>query len=133
MPVFLHSSDALPPKYGTSIKTILAELGIFSQSASSLSNALPNTYLGFAWTEKYAPLLAKVRHIREEIGVRTLLNTAEKLINIAQTGTLLMGAFHRTAIHTMEPIFSGLSYKRVFIVQGAEGSEDVPVHRNSFI
>lgn len=133
IPIFLHSSEALPPKYGISIKAILAELGIFSQPAPSLSKALADANLGFAWTEKYAPLLAKVRHIREEIGVRTLLNTAEKLINIAQAGTLLMGAFHRTAIQSMEPIFSGLPYKRVFIVQGAEGSEDIPVHRNSFI
>lgn len=59
-----------------------------------------------------------MRKIREEIGVRTVLNTAEKLVNFSDADKLMMGAFHRTAIQKMHPVFQHLTYKEVFIVQG---------------
>lgn len=45
----------------------------------------------------------------------------------------MMGAFQLTAIQHIFPVFQKLGYQQAFIVQGAEGSEDVPVHRNSFV
>lgn len=132
IPVFLHSSEALPPKYGTSIKSIVEELGVCTDQ-ERLAISLENNQIGFAWTDQFCPPLEKLRALREEIGVRTLLNTVEKLLNLANASRILMGAFHRTAINKIAPIFSQLSYKEVYIVQGVEGSEDLPVHRNSFI
>ncbi|WP_138416192.1 anthranilate phosphoribosyltransferase [Aquibacillus sediminis] len=134
MPAFLHSSDTLPPKYGVTIKEVLASLGIeVDQSEDTLTTTIEKNKIGFAWTEKYCQSLADIRNIREEIGVRTLLNTVEKLLNVAGAGRIMMGAFHRTAINKIYPIFKDLSYKQVYMVQGLEGSEDVPVHRNSFV
>ncbi|MBM7573219.1 anthranilate phosphoribosyltransferase [Aquibacillus albus] len=134
IPAFLHSSDSLPPKYGTSIKDILFELGVsVEEESSSIVKRLEECNLGFSWTEKFCSILQEMRPIREQIHVRTLLNTAEKLLNISQAKSIMMGAFHRTAINKIYPIFKGLSYDRVYIVQGLEGSEDLPVHRNSFV
>ncbi len=133
IPAFLHSSEALPPKYGISIKAILAQLEVNVEATQTqLAQSLDTTNLGFAWTEAFCLPLANMRAIRKEIGVRTLLNTAEKLLNLAQSNRIMMGAFHRTAINKIVPLMHGLSYENVFIVQGAEGSEDLPVHRNSF-
>ncbi|OLS40391.1 anthranilate phosphoribosyltransferase [Bacillus sp. MRMR6] len=132
--VFLHGSDPLPPKYGTALKDILVELGIeVTLSASQLTNIIEETRIGFASTEQYCPGLSRLRQVRIELGVRTLLNTVEKLLDLSQANSLMMGAYHRTAINKIAPIFKGLSYKNVYIVQGMEGSEDLPVHRNSFI
>jgi anthranilate phosphoribosyltransferase len=134
LPVFLHGSDSLPPKYGTAMKDILGELGIaVALSASQLTNIIEETRIGFASTEHYCPGLGRLRQVRIELGVRTLLNTIEKLLDLSLANSLMMGAFHRTAINKIAPIFKGLSYKNVYIVQGLEGSEDLPVHRNSFI
>ncbi|MBO0960049.1 anthranilate phosphoribosyltransferase [Neobacillus sp. MM2021_6] len=134
LPVFLHSSDSLPPKYGITMKAVLEEMGInVSQSASSIENTMDKAGIGFASTEAYCPSLGRLRKIREEMGIRTLVNTVEKLLNISQAETLMMGAFHRTAINKIAPLFKELPYKNVYIVQGMEGSEDLPVHRNSFI
>lgn len=134
IPVFLHSSDSLPPKYGTALKEIISGLGINVHTpGKNLVSSMEDTGLGFAWTEKFCPPLEELRHIREEIGVRTLLNTAEKLLNLAGSNRLMMGAFHRTAINKIVPLLHGLTYEKVYIVQGMEGSEDVPVHRNSFL
>ncbi|MCT2534230.1 anthranilate phosphoribosyltransferase [Aquibacillus koreensis] len=134
IPAFLHGSDSLPPKYGLPIMDILLELGVdIDSSKANLSQSIEDCLIGFAWTERYNHSLGELRSIREQIGVRTLMNTVEKLLNLSQAKSLMMGAFHRTAINKIYPIFQQLSYQNVFIVQGLEGSEDVPVHRNSFV
>nr|WP_317853517.1 hypothetical protein [Neobacillus sp. Marseille-Q6967] len=101
--------------------------------AVTLSRTIETTNSGFAWTDQFCPPLANLRNIRIEIGIRSLLNTVEKLLNIGNANSIMMGAFHRTAINKIAPIFSQLSYKDIYIVQGVEGSEDLPVHRNSFV
>jgi anthranilate phosphoribosyltransferase len=134
LPVFLHGSDALPPKYGIAMKEILSLLGIeISQNAPRLAKTITEAGIAFASTEEFCTSLGKLRKIRKELGVRTLLNTVEKLLNLANADSIMMGAYHRTAINKIAPIFKGLSYKNVYVVQGMEGSEDLPVHRNSFI
>lgn len=134
IPVLLHSSDSLPPKYGTSLKSILKRLGVDTQASSlTVAQAVTEAKIGFAWTEQYCSPLSQIRHVREEIGVRTVFNTIEKLLNLAEAKTIMLGAFHRTAIQKIIPALSNLSYEQAFIVQGVEGSEDLPVHRNSFL
>jgi anthranilate phosphoribosyltransferase len=134
LPVFLHGSDALPPKYGIAMKEILSLLGVeISQNAPLLAKTITEAGIGFASTEEFCTSLGNLRKIRKELGVRTLLNTVEKLLNLANADSIMMGAYHRTAINKIAPIFKRLSYKNVYVVQGMEGSEDLPVHRNSFI
>ncbi|MFB3161674.1 anthranilate phosphoribosyltransferase [Neobacillus sp. 179-J 1A1 HS] len=133
-PVFLHGSDSLPPKYGTALKDILLQIGLnVSQPPQGLTKTIQEAGIAFANTEEYCPSLGKLRGIRKELGVRTLFNTVEKLLNLANAESLMMGAYHRTAINKIAPIFKELSFKNVYVVQGMEGSEDLPVHRNSFI
>jgi anthranilate phosphoribosyltransferase len=134
LPVLLHGSDSLPPKYGTAIKEILLQLGVKASPPNpGLAKAMDDANITFASTEEFCPSLGELRRVRKELGVRTLFNTVEKLLNLANADTLMMGAYHRTAINKIAPIFKGLSYKNVYVVQGMEGSEDLPVHRNSFI
>lgn len=134
LPVFLHGSESLPPKYGTTIMEILVQLGLsVSQSPLGIARTMEETGMAFANTEEYCRSLGELRRIRKELGVRTLFNTVEKLLNLANANSLMMGAYHRTAINKIAPIFKELSFNNVYVVQGMEGSEDLPVHRNSFI
>ncbi|WP_408009308.1 anthranilate phosphoribosyltransferase [Pseudalkalibacillus sp. A8] len=134
MPSFLHGTDSLPPKYGVSLREILEELGIETDHGNeSLSRIVGSSKIGFAKTDRFCSPLVMLRSIREEVGVRTLMNTVEKLLDLSSAHSLMMGAFHRTAIIKIAPVFKGLPFKRVYIVQGVEGSEDLPVYRNSFI
>ncbi|MBM7703821.1 anthranilate phosphoribosyltransferase [Metabacillus iocasae] len=134
IPAFLHCSEALPPKFGVTIADVLNELLIHTdKNAQQIKHDLTYTNIGFAQVEQFSPPLSVVKHIRHEIGVRTLINTAEKLLNLSGATSIMMGAFHRTAINKIAPIFESLSFDQVYIVQGVEGSEDVPVHRNSFV
>ncbi|KAB8138900.1 anthranilate phosphoribosyltransferase [Gracilibacillus oryzae] len=124
IPVYLAASDTLPPKYGTSIKETMRELGYSEEKSNQIFYIDP---------EDYCEPLKQLRKIREEIGIRTLFNTAEKLMNLGGAKSIMLGAFHRTAINKLNDVFHHLNYDHVYIVQGLEGSEDVPVHRNSFV
>ncbi|PWU69058.1 anthranilate phosphoribosyltransferase [Gracilibacillus dipsosauri] len=131
IPVSLAASDSLPPKYGTSIKAIMEQLGWVNMDKVEMMIYEEN--FTFLDAEKYCQPLARIRKIREEIGIRTLFNTVEKLVNLSGAKNIMLGAFHRTAIHKLNEVFKQLEYENVYIVQGMEGSEDVPVHRNSFV
>lgn len=134
LPVFLHSSDSLPPKYGVALKDILQELGIAVHvPVETIAASIESLGIGFGWTEQLCPPLAHIRHVREEIGVRSFLNTAEKLLNLTDASAVMVGVFHKTVIDVNSALLRALTYKKAYIVQGAEGSEDLPIHRKSFL
>lgn len=98
-----------------------------------MAHSLEEASIGFAAAETFCKPFVRMRKIREEIGIRTVLNTAEKLVNFSDADKLMMGAVHRTAIQKNASRFSALDVQRSVHCPGAEGSEDVPVHRGSFV
>ncbi|WP_218197331.1 hypothetical protein, partial [Pseudomonas sp. 2995-1] len=101
IPVFLHSSDTLPPKNGSTIKDILKGLDIpVKLTGDQIAASIEAHNIGFAWTERLCKPLASVRNIREEIGVRSFLNMVEKLLNQANANSIMLGIFHKTVLDT---------------------------------
>lgn len=134
IPVYFHSSDPLPPKNGISLKDILAGLGIaVDLTAEQIAHSIETVGIGFAWTEKLCRPLQRMRRVRSEIGVRTLLNTAEKSLNLTDAYAVMVGVFHKTVVDVNAAVLRRLGYQKSYIVQGVEGSEDLPNHRSSFI
>ncbi|RCW71881.1 anthranilate phosphoribosyltransferase [Saliterribacillus persicus] len=134
VPCTMSASITLPPKYGTSMVDIFQALNINGNKTNvTVEDEIMDQNLTFLEAEAFSSPLKELRFIREEIGVRTILNTVEKLLNFTGARNIMLGAFHRTAIKRMKSSFEQMDYKNVFIVQGLEGSEDVPVHRNSFV
>lgn len=134
LPVYLHSSDTLPPKKGTALKEIISGLGIpVDLTAEQIAASIDTTNIGFASTEQLCPTLAQIRHVREEIGVRSFLNTAEKTLNLAGSHSVMVGVFHKTVIDVNVANLRAQGFEKAYIVQGSEGSEDLPIHRKSFL
>ncbi|MDO3411625.1 anthranilate phosphoribosyltransferase [Saccharibacillus sp. CPCC 101409] len=131
VPVTLHGSAPLPPKYGVTLHDVLRQAGIDPLRLSH-ADALAAAGAGgvlFADSAKWCPPLGRLHGIREELGMRTLLNTAEKLVDYACSPYLVLSVFHNTVIDRLARLTSRLGYRRTLIVQGVEGSEDVFVHR----
>ncbi|MCL6592617.1 MAG: anthranilate phosphoribosyltransferase, partial [Alicyclobacillus sp.] len=124
VPVFLHAPEALPPKNGVSLKAIVRELGL----PVGVTSILGGRFTFVDPEELHAPLRA-LRRIREELGVRTLFNTAEKFLNLAGAKYQITGVFHGTAMDKVVQLLTRLPYGRGMVVQGVDGSEDLPVHR----
>ncbi|WP_017811113.1 anthranilate phosphoribosyltransferase [Paenibacillus shenyangensis] len=131
VPVTLHGSEPLPPKWGVTLPVLLREMGVDTDQLTrdQALHAAGETGLLFVAAEQWCPPLGDLRVLREEIGVRTVLNTAEKLMNYSQAPYLVYGVFHNTFFERMSKLLLRLDYERAFIVQGPEGSEDLFIDR----
>jgi anthranilate phosphoribosyltransferase len=132
LPTLLHASATLPPKMGSSLEDVLQAAGYHpAASAAELDEDLRRQNLAYYSAEIFCPPLARLRRLREEIGVRTLLNTAEKFLNCGASRRLLVGVNHQSAVERLSamPLPDGVD--KLVIVQGLDGSEDLPVHKVS--
>ncbi len=131
VPVTLHGSAPLPPKYGVVLHDILGAAGVdpLALSRADAIAAADRSGVLFADSAKWCPPLGQLHGIRQELGMRTLLNTAEKLVDYACSPYLVLSVFHNTVIDRLARLVSRLGYRKALIVQGVEGSEDVFIHR----
>ncbi len=72
----------------------------------------------------YCPKLANLSTMRNRLGLRTGLNTLERLPGIAECDTALIGVFHKPYVKKYIEIF-GDRYKHLVIVKGNEGTPEV--------
>ncbi|MCX7570762.1 anthranilate phosphoribosyltransferase [Tumebacillus sp. DT12] len=134
VPVALHGTESLPPKDGVSLLEILRELGVSAAaSVDQAKNTLLQTGLAFMETESWCAPLDGLRQIREGLGVRTMLNTAEKFLNLAGAEWQVTGVFHTSAMDKAAELMKELGYRKGMVVQGIDGSEDIPTHRPSAV
>ncbi|WP_274362690.1 anthranilate phosphoribosyltransferase [Paenibacillus thermotolerans] len=131
LPVTLHGTSSLPPKWGTTLHDLLRLIGIDPDSAERdiWIRAAKETGVLYAAAEQWCPPLKQLRPIREELGMRTVLNTAEKLIDFGRSPYVVFGVYHNTVIDRLTRLLTKLNYKKAMIVQGAEGSEDLFIDR----
>lgn len=133
-PQVLHGSDSLPPKLGTSIRELLEGLGVRTElSVRDWETVFTSSKMGFIWTDQTCPALAQIRRVREEIGLRTFINTVEKVLNPVHSQNMIIGVNHRTAMQHLVQILPKAGLQKAMIVQGMEGSEDVPISKTSAI
>ena len=107
----LHGGLIQPAKEGTTLKEICDN--------STLSD---NTY--FYDREKYFPELYHFSEIRAKLGLRSSFNTIEKLLNITQSDTAIIGAFHKPFVEKYITLFKD-RYKKLVIIKGNEGTPEI--------
>jgi anthranilate phosphoribosyltransferase len=130
--VVMHASETLPPKYGVVLSDVLSKLGIrMEHSVEGALLRLQQTGICALATESFCPPLARLRKIREELGIRTLWNTVEKALNLGNATYSILGVFHGAALEKAAELQKHLNFRRSLVVQGMEGSEDIPLHRPS--
>lgn len=131
LPVTLHSAASLPPKWGITLQELVKGLGIAMEELSreSIIRSAVKTGILLVPAERWCPPLQKLRYLREQLGMRTILNTVEKMIDYSYSPYITYGVFHNTVFERTAKVLSSLQYRRALIVQGAEGSEDLYIHR----
>jgi anthranilate phosphoribosyltransferase len=98
-------------------------------SQETAIHAAKQTGVLFVVSEQWCTPLRDLRSIREELGLRTVLNTAEKLVDYGSSPYIVFGVFHNTVFDKTAKVMQNLSYRRALIVQGSEGSEDLFIDR----
>ncbi|RED65752.1 anthranilate phosphoribosyltransferase [Cohnella lupini] len=131
LPVTLHGTASLPPKWGITLHDLLGQIGIQPDSLEREDwiRASKETGVLYVPAEEWCPPLKALRPIREELGMRTVLNTAEKLIDYSHSPYLVFGVYHNTVFDRLSRLMTKLNYRKSLIVQGTEGSEDLFIDR----
>jgi len=133
LPATLHGSPSLPPKWGVTLTDVLEALHIpvLDVSREALTAAADRTGFLFAPTESWCPPLGQLRTIRQELGLRTVFNTAEKLLRFTGARHMAMGVFHGTVFEKISQLLIDIGITNGIVVQGMEGSEDLSVEKRT--
>ncbi|GAE29963.1 anthranilate phosphoribosyltransferase [Halalkalibacter hemicellulosilyticus] len=133
IPVTLHSSPTLPPKQGITLYDMLQTIHISldHKEQKTIIHAAKKSGVFILPTEQWCPPLQRLRPIRQQLGMRTMLNTIEKLLRFSESPYMAIGIYHGTIMNKMTEVLKKSGVKRGMIVQGMEGSEDLPIDRRS--
>ena len=109
--IVLTGDDVLSVKNGTTTKNICTQINF-------------NDNLHYFDRKNFFKEIHDLTEIRMRLGLRTGLNTLEKLTGIASSEYGVTGVFHKPYVNKYVEIF-GDKYKRLGIIKGNEGSPEV--------
>lgn len=101
----------VPAKDGVTLKEIMEETS-------------HDAHLHYFERKKIYPALHALTPLRNRLGLRTALNTLEKLHGVANSPYAITGLFHKPYLKKYAAIF-GSRYKRLGLLQGNEGSPEL--------
>ncbi|MBD0381703.1 anthranilate phosphoribosyltransferase [Paenibacillus sp. WST5] len=130
----LHGSDVTSPKQGVAMKEILESFGVVLElSVPAWEAILFRARIGFLRSDQFCPPIGKLKQVREQLGLRTVINAVEHVMNPVGSSNLITGVNGRKAMEALIPISIRSGFQNVYIIQGIEGSEDLPIYENSTI
>ncbi|OAS17592.1 anthranilate phosphoribosyltransferase [Paenibacillus oryzisoli] len=130
----MQGGDALPSRQGTALKEMVESLGVSLQlSVKAWQSMLVHLHIGFLPTEQLCPPIGRLKQVREQLGIRTVIDTIEKVLNPVLSTNLIIGVQHRKAMESLIPIVMRSEFQQAYIICGIDGSEDLPLYENSTI
>lgn len=133
VPVTLHGSPSLPPKMGVTLTDLVSELNVPISAIPRQAFIDASIASGFLFiaTEDWCPPLSSLRSYRQQLGLRTVFNSAEKLLRLSDARYMVSGVFHGTVFEKTAKLISELGVERGMIIQGMEGSEDLSIEKRT--
>ncbi len=109
--IALHGDLWQPSKTGTTLKEVCEAL-------------TPPENVHFFDRADFFPALHRLTQVRQRLGIRTSLNTLEKLPGITQSKIAIIGAFHKPFIDKYIALFKD-RYETLAIIKGNEGTPEI--------
>ena len=132
VPVLLHGDEGVPTKEGVGPGLVFKALSVPADLEPALVERMLETVgLGYLAATRFAPAWHKLLPIRRQLGLRTVLNTVEKLFNPANAPYQVSGFFHFEYIERLRSTQTGT--RASWIVQGEEGSIEMASARRTRI
>lgn len=124
VPVIVHGADNIPTKSGVAVLNLLRALGYpADQTPDEVCQSIEQTNFGVLNLEQVLPQWTAITPLRHHFGVRTLMNTVEKLLNPANADYHVNGFYHGLYLRRLATALPGSTMN--WIVQGEEGSIDI--------
>jgi anthranilate phosphoribosyltransferase len=131
-PQVMAGAPDMPPKHGVGIHEMLDALGVpTDMQPAEVEKQIEQVGFGYINQEIFTPDLYALKQRREEMTLRSVFNTVEKMVNLASAPHHIIGLTHNPYMHRITGAMARLGYGRSFIVQGIEGNEDVQTWRPS--
>jgi anthranilate phosphoribosyltransferase len=128
-PVVVHSSDRVPTQKADAYKHVLDALGVRTElDPGESAHMVDEVGFGFYYQPKFNPGVHELWERRDQMGVRTFLNTVETLANPANASVHLGSFYHLAFAKRMTETLSTCrtqEFDRIVFFQGLEGYDDV--------
>ncbi|MFC7215470.1 anthranilate phosphoribosyltransferase [Saliphagus sp. GCM10025334] len=128
-PVVAHSGDRVPTQKGTAYKHVLDELGVRTElEPAESAEMVDETSFGFYYQPAFNPGVHALYDRRDQMGVRTFVNTIETVANPANADVHLGSFYHLAFAKKMCDLVAEsevLEFSRVVMFQGMEGYDDI--------
>jgi anthranilate phosphoribosyltransferase len=128
-PVVVHSGDRVPTQKQDAYKHVLDELGVHTELAPQDSaDMVDETGFGFYYQPAFNPGIDDLFERRDNMGVRTFVNTVETLANPANADVHLGSFYHLAFAKKVCGTFKQSEesdVEKVVMFQGMEGYDDV--------
>jgi anthranilate phosphoribosyltransferase len=130
VPVVLHGEKEMGPKHGVPVGDVLEALGIdVDAEPASVERSIEDNGLAYMRQARFAPQAYALRDLREEIALRTVFATVEKIANLGGAAYSVIGLAHLPYMEKMLAAAANNGFKRLLLLQGIEGNEDAPTSR----
>ncbi|WP_336337704.1 anthranilate phosphoribosyltransferase [Haloarcula brevis] len=128
-PVAVHSGDRVPTQKQDAYKHVLDELGVRTEiEPQESADMVDDVGFGFYYQPAFNPGIDALFDRRDQMGVRTFVNTVETLANPADAsvhlGSFYHLAFAKKMVRTLVQSETS-SLERALFFQGMEGYDDV--------
>jgi anthranilate phosphoribosyltransferase len=128
--VIVTGAQDVPTKKGLTARAVFEELKIaIHHNSQSLSHHLENQGFAYWDVSDYCPALEALKKLRDHLGLRTALNTCEKIINPVNATHLMTGIFHGPYLLEVAKACLILGYPNVLCAQATEASTDLPLKK----
>lgn len=131
-PVLLHGAEGVPTKEGVGPGLVFKELGVpCDLTPKQVEQMVESVGVGYLGARQFAPAWDALTPLRRQFGLRTVLNSVEKLFNPANAPYQISGFFHGNYIDRLRTTQTGLQAS--WMVQGEEGSIEMAAGRKTHI
>lgn len=128
-PVVVHSGERVPTQKGCAYKHVLEALGVRTALCPEESAAMTDDFgFGFYYQPHANPGVHALGDRREQMGVRTFINTIETLANPARANAHLGSFYHLPYAKRIIDTFAAseqYDVDRIVMFQGMEGYDDI--------
>ncbi|AEH36509.1 anthranilate phosphoribosyltransferase [Halopiger xanaduensis] len=128
-PIVVHSGDRVPTQKETAYKHVLEELGVRTElEPAESADMVDETGFGFYYQPAFNPAVHDLLDRRDQMGVRTFINTIETVANPANADVHLGSFYHLAFAKKLTDLIresDELEYSRAIFFQGMEGYDDI--------
>ncbi len=113
---------------------VLEALGVnINVTPEKTAHCINEAGFGFMFAPNYHSAMKHAAPVRKELGVRTLFNILGPLTNPAGAKQQVMGVFHPDLVGIQARVLQRLGSKRVMVVHGADGLDEITISGNTAI